>query len=47
MISPHQIQERRRYDLLRRQLGPQLLTAIADPEITDCGAVGPHAIGCL
>jgi type IV secretion system protein VirB11 len=35
MISPQQIQERRRDELLRRQLGPQLLGAIADPEITD------------
>jgi hypothetical protein len=32
---PPQIQEHRRDELLRRQLGPQLLTAIADPEITD------------
>src|SRR5216684_3468647 len=35
MISPQQIQERRRDELLRRQLGPQLLSAIADPKITD------------
>ena len=35
MISPQQIQERRRDELLRRQLGPQLLAAIADPAITD------------
>ena len=35
MISPQQIQERRRDELLRRQLGPQLLAAIADPTITD------------
>jgi type IV secretion system protein TrbB len=34
MIAAQQIQERRRDELLRRQLGPQLLTAIADP-ITD------------
>ena len=31
MNSPQQIQERRRDELLRRQLGPQLLAAIADP----------------
>jgi type IV secretion system protein VirB11 len=35
MISTQQIQERRRDELLRRQLGPQLLAAIADPMITD------------
>ena len=35
MNSPKQIQERRRDELLRRQLGPQLLAAIADPAITD------------
>ena len=35
MISPQQIQERRRDELLRRQLGPQLLAAIADPAITE------------
>jgi type IV secretion system protein VirB11 len=35
MISAQQIQERRRDELLRRQLGPQLLAAIADPAITD------------
>jgi type IV secretion system protein TrbB len=35
VISPQQIQERRRDELLRRQLGPQLLAAIADPAITD------------
>jgi type IV secretion system protein VirB11 len=35
MITPQQIQERRRDELLRRQLGPQLLAAIADPAITD------------
>ncbi len=35
MISAQQIQERRRDELLRRQLGPQLLAAIADPQITD------------
>jgi type IV secretion system protein VirB11 len=34
MIAAQQIQERRRDELLRRQLGPQLLAAIADP-ITD------------
>src|ERR1700736_4413714 len=35
MISPQKVQERRRDELLRRQLGPQLLTAMADPMITD------------
>jgi type IV secretion system protein VirB11 len=35
MIAATQIQERRRDELLRRQLGPQLLAAIADPAITD------------
>jgi P-type conjugative transfer ATPase TrbB len=35
MISMQQIQERRRDELLRRQLGPQLLAAMADPMITD------------
>ena len=35
MISTQQIQDRRRDELLRRQLGPQLLAAIADPNITD------------
>jgi len=35
MNSAQQIQERRRDELLRRQLGPQLLAAIADPAITD------------
>jgi type IV secretion system protein TrbB len=35
MLAPQQIQERRRDELLRRQLGPQLLAAIADPAITD------------
>jgi type IV secretion system protein TrbB len=35
MISAQQIQERRRDELLRRQLGPQLLAAIADPAVTD------------
>ena len=35
MNSPQEIQERRRDELLRRQLGPQLLAAIADPAITD------------
>ena len=53
MISPQQIQERRRDELLRRQLGPQLLAAMADPAITDIivnedGRVGsrPTAKGC-
>src|ERR1700677_593544 len=35
MISAQQIQERRRDESLRRQLGPQLLTAVADDNITD------------
>jgi P-type conjugative transfer ATPase TrbB len=35
MISAQQIQERRRGELLRRQLGPQLLAAIGDPKVTD------------
>src|SRR5216684_8672692 len=35
MISAQQIQERRRDELLRRQLGPQLQAAIGDPKITD------------
>jgi type IV secretion system protein VirB11 len=35
MISTQQIQERRRDELLRRQLGPRLLAAMADPAITD------------
>jgi type IV secretion system protein TrbB len=35
MIAPQQIQERRRDELLRRQLGLQLLAAIDDPAITD------------
>jgi P-type conjugative transfer ATPase TrbB len=35
MISVQQIQERRRDESLRRQLGPQLLTAAADDNITD------------
>ena len=35
MISAQQIQERRRDESLRRQLGPPLLTAIADDNITD------------
>ena len=35
MISAQQIQERRRDELLRRQLGPQLLAAIGDLKITD------------
>jgi type IV secretion system protein TrbB len=35
MIPTQEIQERRRDELLRRQLGPQLLAAISDPKITD------------
>jgi P-type conjugative transfer ATPase TrbB len=35
MISAQQIQDRRRGEHLRRQVGPQLLGAIVDPNITD------------
>jgi type IV secretion system protein VirB11 len=35
MNSPQQIQERRRDEMLHRQMGPQLLALIADPAITD------------
>ena len=35
MISARQIQDRRLDELLRRQLGPRLLAAIAEPAITD------------
>src|SRR5215472_11721090 len=35
MISVQQIQERRRDELLKRQLGPQLIAAIGDQKITD------------
>ncbi len=35
MISAQQIQERRLDELLRRQLGPRILAAIADSRITD------------
>jgi type IV secretion system protein VirB11 len=35
MISSQETQDKRRDELLRRQLGPQLLTAIDDPAITD------------
>ena len=35
MFAPQQIQERRRDEILRRQLGPQLLAAIADAKVTD------------
>ena len=35
MISAQEIQERRLDELLRRQLGPRILAALADPRITD------------
>src|SRR5580700_8715604 len=35
MISMQEVQDQRRDELLRRQLGQQLLGAIADPAITD------------
>ena len=35
MISAQQIQERRLDELLRRQLGPRILAAIADPQVTE------------
>ncbi|MGO9605799.1 MAG: P-type conjugative transfer ATPase TrbB [Candidatus Binataceae bacterium] len=35
MTSTQQVQERRRDELLRRQLGPELLAAIGDPKVTD------------
>jgi type IV secretion system protein VirB11 len=35
MISTQQIQERRLDELLKRQLGPRILAAIADPEVTE------------
>jgi type IV secretion system protein VirB11 len=35
MISTQQIQERRLDELLKRQLGPRILAAIADPQITE------------
>jgi type IV secretion system protein VirB11 len=35
MISTRQIQERRLDELLKRQLGPRILAAIADPQITE------------
>ena len=35
MISTQQVQERRLDELLKRQLGPRILAAIADPQITE------------
>ena len=35
MISAQQVQERRLDELLKRQLGPRILAAIADPQITE------------
>ncbi len=35
MISTQQVQERRLDELLKRQLGPRILAAIADPRITE------------
>src|SRR6266851_4678796 len=35
MISTQQVQERRLDELLRRQLGPRILAAISDPQITE------------
>ena len=35
MISPQHIQERRLDELLRRQLGPRILAAIAGPNVTE------------
>jgi len=35
MISTQQVQERRLDELLKRQLGPRILAAIADPEVTE------------
>ena len=35
MISAQHIQERRLDELLRRQLGPRILAAIADPNVTE------------
>lgn len=35
MISPQQVQERRLDELLKRQLGPKILAAILDPQITE------------
>ncbi len=35
MISAQQTQERRLDELLRRQLGPRILAAIADPNVTE------------
>ncbi len=35
MIAAQQLQERRLDELLRRQLGPRILAAIADPQVTE------------
>src|ERR1700678_652796 len=35
MISTQQTQDRRLYELLRRQLGPRILAAIDDPNVTE------------
>jgi type IV secretion system protein TrbB len=35
MIAPQQVQEQRLHELLRRQLGPRILAAISDPQITE------------
>src|SRR5260370_24315667 len=35
MISTQQVQERRLDELLKRQLGPRILAALADPQITE------------
>ena len=35
MIAAQQLQERRLDELLRRQLGPRILAAIADPKVTE------------
>ena len=35
MIAAQQVQERRLDELLRRQLGPRILAAIADPQVTE------------
>ena len=35
MISAQQVQERRLDELLKRQLGPRILAAIADPQVTE------------
>jgi Flp pilus assembly CpaF family ATPase len=35
MISAQHVQERRLDELLKRQLGPTILAAIADPQVTE------------